>query len=286
MKGIKIIGGILAAVMLLSLVACGNSDLPGDTSGGSDTDDTPDSGKTVVYELPAGAESEYALYTTVVDYLNNGFHYDDLNDVYDPVLTAVAIFTRPEGFLLDVKYDELCALLVKLRGTWSKIQTMLDTYEDIDAFCDAFRSEFPGYLPDGVIESDAVLDDDLIYKLFQDQCPESLQAEINANRDKFEDWVDAGVLHNAGAGYIRDGENPYRSDQTVWEKMSEDELGISEFKYDEEYENLADTFPQMYFMEIGEYREEEGFKYLYEMEIIYTKIEGRYYLINFTGAVI
>ena len=68
--------------------------------------------------------------------------------------------------------------------------------------------------------------------------------------------------------------------------MSEDELVISEFEYDEEYENLSDNFPQMYFMEIGEYRDEEGFNYLYEMEIIYTKIEGKFYLINFTGAVI
>lgn len=275
----RIVTLFLAAVMVLSFAGCGNSDLPKDIASDSETENVSDNGETVAYELPAGAESEYALYTTVVDYLNNGFHIDDLNDIYDPVLTAVAIYTRPSDFALEMRYDELCALLVKLRGTWSKIQTMLDTYEDIDAFCDAFRNEFPGYMPEGKIESDAELEP-IIYSLLQSQCPESMQAEINEDRTKFEEFIDAGVLHQPG--HIRDAQNPYSTDQTVWEKMSEDELVISEFEYDEEYVALADSFPPMYFMGIGEYRDE----YIHEMEILYTVIDGRYYLINFTGSVL
>ena len=292
MKKIKrIVTLFLAAIMVLSFAGCGKDNLPSNTEPGSDiypssdtepiseTENISDNSETVVYELPAGAESEYALYTTVMDYLNNGFHRNDLNDVYDPVLTAVAIYTRPSDFALELRYDELCALLVKLRGTWSKIQTMLGTYEDIDAFCDAFRNEFPGYMPEGKIESDAELEP-VIYKLFQDECPESMQAEIDKNHTSFEKWIDAGVFHQPSN--IRDAQNPYSTDQTVWEKMSEDELVISEFEYDEEYAALADSFPPMYFMGIGEYRDE----YIHEMKLLYTKIGGRYYLINFTGSVL
>ena len=283
---------ILTTVFCSALAGCGNSDSPkgaestkkpSATAGSAEADGTPERGEADTYELPAGAESEYALYTTVVNYLNNGFHSDDLNGVYDPILTAVAIYTRPSGLMLDMNYDEICSLIVKLRITWSKIETMLDASENIDAFCDAFRSEFPGYLPEENVASDAELEP-VLYKLFQSECPENMQAQINEDPDRFEKFINAGVFHHPGN--IRDGENPYNSSQTEWEKMSEDALVISEFHYDDGNEDLYNSFPPMYFMGIGEYRDEEGFNYLYEMEILYTKIDGRYYLISFTGTVI
>lgn len=75
----SIIGGILAAVMLLSFAGCGNSNLPVDSTddisistNSSEAESSSENVENVGYEFPAGAESEYALYTAVVDYLNNG----------------------------------------------------------------------------------------------------------------------------------------------------------------------------------------------------------------------
>lgn len=134
MKKIKRIAALfLVSLLVLSFAGCGeatptpsaeNTESPSTSASNTPEntpDNTPDSGEDVIYELPVGAESEYALYTVIIDYLNNGFHYDDLNDVYDPILAAIAIYTRPSDFFTDVTYDELCALLVKLRQTWSTI---------------------------------------------------------------------------------------------------------------------------------------------------------------------
>ena len=41
------------------------------------------------FSLPKGADSEYELYQTVINYLNNGFHLDDLNSVRSVELTTV-----------------------------------------------------------------------------------------------------------------------------------------------------------------------------------------------------
>ena len=97
----SIIGGILAAVMLLSFAGCGNSNLPVDSTddisistNSSEAESSSENVENVGYEFPAGAESEYALYTAVVDYLNNGFHADELKDIQHTKPSMISHFLK------------------------------------------------------------------------------------------------------------------------------------------------------------------------------------------------
>lgn len=261
MNRIRILIFMLIASMLLSFAACGENSLPqGEgsdkdattTAGGTGTENTPDGG--VVYKLPAGADSPYALYTTVIDCLNNGFHYDDLNDVFDMNLYIV-FYTKAtsadSNFTLGMKYDESCALIAKLTNI--------------------ARSDMP-------LDANGEFEDDLIdYYQFKTAFPEDMQSRINENHDDFEGFIeDLYVLI-----YVHDrddGKNPFGAEQTTWEKKSESELEIEKYDTDR-YEDLYANFPQVYEMEIGSYR--EGMD-IHTIGIIYAKIGSSYYFLGFS----
>jgi len=259
----SIIGGILAAVMLLSFAGCGNSNLPVDSTddisistNSSEAESSSENVENVGYEFPAGAESEYALYTAVVDYLNNGFHADELKDVFDLNLTLTfysKLRNDPKDIItLGMKYDEACTFIARLR----KVAENMDYPEDDDDLdYDAFFSEFP---------------EDVLSRID----PEDLKG--SAMQNFLYMILDQDELR-------AEGENPYGTDQTVWVKVSEDEFENYEYDdYKDFDEDLLLNFPHMYGIDLGTYVYEDETFY---MSILYTEIDGRYYCIGFSCVV-
>ena len=255
----RIFACALAAAMMMCFAGCSiglpdeKIDPPATTSG-NETENADDA---VPYKLPAGAASPYELYTTVIDYLNNGFHNSDLNNIYDMNLYFVfyAKQKRAErNFTSGMKYDEACALVSRLM--------------------DIAKSDMP-------LDADGEFEDDLIdYYQFKVEFPEEIQSQINGNPDDFEDFIEnicvLVYLHDRD-----DGKNPFRTGQTVWEKCSEGEIDIERYRTDD-YEDLYANFPQVYEMEIGEYREGNE---VHGMGIIYAKIGSRYYFLGFSESI-
>lgn len=103
---------------------------------GSEAESTPGSEETAVYKLPAGAASEYELYETVVDFLNKGFHYSALKDVFDQNLwfvTRSKMEAESENiFTLGMKYDEACDLIARLKEKASNMDFLIDEYGEIN----------------------------------------------------------------------------------------------------------------------------------------------------------
>lgn len=263
MKAKKILIGILAVVMMLSFAGCSEGDPTATaentntptSAASSEPENTPDSGNTVVYELPAGAASEYELYETVVDFLNNGFHYDDLKDVFDLNLT-IAFYSKCERkpeeiFTLGLKYDEASDLIARLRKKAANMDFLIDDYGEIDM-------------------------DYIDYDAFISEFTESIRSQIDLEDSDFENFIE-NILYCDEL--FPDGENPFDTDQTEWEKKSEAELETYEY---DDYENwdkdLFLNFPRIYGIELGTYISGDATS----MYIRYTEIDGRYYLVNFS----
>lgn len=248
---------ILTTVFCSVFAGCGQSDSPK----GAENTKKPSAaagGSEDIYKLPAGAASEYELYETVVDFLNNGFHYSDLKDVYDPNLTTVFYSKweeEPEDiFTLGMKYDEACALISRLKEKASQMDMPRDEYGEIE--------------------------EDLIdYDAFQSEFPESLQPQIEGNHGGFENFIEMIIYADDVTGY--DGENPFNSDQTEWEKKGKDELTIEKYHSNDWDDDLYKNFPQVYEMDLGVYISYEA----YSMSLYFTKIDGRCYLISFAYAI-
>lgn len=279
---------ILAVLMFLTLAACvvvidrteqessvpsptGKSDktpesTPGET--GTEPVSTPDESnegpeitpggdKADGYRLPVGAASVYELYGTVVDFLNHGFHYDDLRNVYAPILT-LAFFSKwtekPEdNFTLGMNYDEACALIASLVDKASTIEPPV---------------------------RGGILDRYLIdYDAFQSLFPESMQAQINENYEGFKNFIKDFAYYSyvPGSG-DRDGENPFHTSQTVWEKLNQGELEIEAFHSNDLDEDLYLNFPQAYEIDLGRYA--DGYD-VYRMGMYYVQIGVRYYFVGF-----
>lgn len=280
----RILCGILAAAMMLIIAGCGESDSttttgstkkPSVTTSGSVTEDTneptvttgdseangstPDSGEDAGYKLPAGAASEYELYKTVVDFLNNGFHYDDLKDVYDRNLMIVFYSkweeTPEKIFTLGMKYEEACDLIVRL----------INKTKEMD----------PPYDETGHIEEDLI-----DYDAFRSEFPESLQSQIDENHYDYEHFIEDIYYYAEGLDGI-DGENPFRSDQTEWELKGEGELDIEVYHSNDWDDDLYTNFPRVYEVSLGKYITYEG----YSMWFYYTKIEGRYYFLGLSYSI-
>lgn len=254
----RILGILLTVIMLLGFAACSEPDSPERTE---NTKSPAASEIGDVYKLPAGARSEYELYKTVVNYLNNGFHLGDLKDVYDQNLSytyASKLVRNPaENFTLGMQYEDACALIARLRDIVSELRSL--TPEEYEELYGDLDDEFP-------------LDE------FQKEFPESMQSQINENRDDFGEFIGEIIFSDI----YREGESPFRSDQTKWEEKSEDELEIINVQYGDSYEDMNSNFPNTYHMDFGEYRSGND---IIDMKLCYTKIEGRYYMIYFVTSV-
>ena len=257
---------ILAVVMMLSFAGCDNSDLPEDTTSNNETEDITESGtenntengETVLYELPTGAESEYALYSAVVDYLNNGFHSDDLQDVFDRNLT-IAFYSKcarePEYILtLGMKYDEASELVARLRAKAENMDFLVD---------------------DGVIDMDYIDHD-----AFISEFPEAIQSQLRS--EDLEDTAYPSFIRFIlyYDDLLADGENPFGTDQTVWEKISEAEFEAYEYDdYKDWDKDMFLNFPRLYRIDLGTHIFGSS---AYSMSMLYAEIDGRYYFIDFS----
>ena len=227
----------------------------------SDADDVEDNNvedNDVAYKFPAGASSEYELYKTVLAYLNNGFHSDDLKTVCDPVLTMV-FFSKWEEkedkiFTLGMQYDEACDLIARLSAKAAQMNAPYDEY---------------GELEEDLIDFDA----------FEGEFPEGMRGQIEQNRRDFENFiVDIFYMES---DFFHDGENPFYTDPTEWEVKQEGEYEVKEYHSNDWCDDLYDTFPKVYEVSLGTYIDYEAT----EMWFYYTQIDGRYYMLSFGYAV-
>lgn len=280
MKIKRILSAVLAAAMMLSLAACSESDSSdsdksskndssvADSNSKADTDtdaDTssdesskPDSGEKVKYDLPAGAASEQELYESFIDYLNGGFHADDLSDIFDLNL-CLDFFSKWEYdaediYTLGMDYNESCDLIARLRARVAEMDLPRDEYNEID-------------------------EDAVDYDILQNEFPEDMVEQFVKDHGSFEefgeDFIEYFIYEDE---FISEGENPYGTDQTEWKKLSWDMIERYEFdNYDDFDEDLYNNFPRIYCMDIGNYIEGNS---IYEMYIYYTEIDGRYYMLS------
>ena len=274
MKIVKILSGIIAAALLLSLAGCVKPDPGESTNGGKETSSfessetasgtsangaetgTPDDSAEPVYQLPVGAESPYELYETVLRFLKSGFHYDDMEAIYDQNLTITFLSKsniRSEMiFTLGLPYDESCALSAKLLNKAAEMRKQ-GTLNIFDVDYDAFKSELPP----------------------------SMQSHFGEIRGSFESFIDNYIIKAVRFGIYRDGENPFGEDLEwiEWKEKSENELSITEYRYYETNDaDLIANFPQIYVMDMGNYYINDA---NYETEVYYVKIDNRYYLVGF-----
>ena len=215
------------------------------------------------FSLPKGADSEYELYQTVINYLNNGFHIDDLSSVRSVELTTVFWQKNQEkekrNFTLGLKYDEACQLIAKLRKVAKEI-------------------DWPRR-PDG--SPDDELKD---YSPFEKEFPESLQQQIKDNHEEFERFI-SELAFSAFFKIDGDGESPFRGlEKTKWDTVSQSEFKSQEndLKENEKYKDMTDNFPMCYMVDLGEYKQGRD---VYYTGYYYTKIDGKYYFVAFDTAV-
>ena len=85
----RLLSAIIALAMTAAcLTACSESNIS--SQGQSAVDSSARASQSDgEFSLPEGADSEYELYQTVINYLNNGFHIDDLSSVRSVELTTV-----------------------------------------------------------------------------------------------------------------------------------------------------------------------------------------------------
>lgn len=153
-----------------------------------------------------------------------------------------------------MKYDESCAYIERLREKASKILE---------------EGGGPGEI-----------DEEEFYEAFHFELPEHMQSMFEDNHEA----LDVMILNLVNFNYNNyDGQNPYGTDQTVWEIKSENEFAFTE--YDDYYKwdsDLRTNFPPVYYIELGEYQSGSS---IYDMGLYFTKIENRYYFIDFTAVI-
>ena len=231
--------------------------------GGAEPENTPVGDEADGYQLPAGAASVYGLYETVVDFLNHGFHYDDLRDVYDVNLT-LAFYSKwtekPEdNFTLGMNYDETCSLIARIMDKASAMDPPF----------------IGGHFVSSLTDFDA----------FQSLFPESMQTQIDENYSAFVSFI-ADCVYCEYYGFYRDGENPFGSNQTEWEKLGENELEIKAYHSNDWDEDLYVNFPQAYEIYLGKYDgRESAFGGVFDMRIYYVQIGVRYYFLGFHATI-
>ena len=259
----RLLSAILALAMTAAcLTACSESNIS--SQGQSAVDSSARASQSDgEFSLPEGADSEYELYQTVINYLNNGFHIDDLSSVRSVELTTVFWQKNQEkekrNFTLGLKYDEACQLIAKLRKVAKEI-------------------DWPRR-PDG--SPDDELKD---YSPFEKEFPESLQQQIKDNHEEFERFI-SELAFSALFKIDDDGESPFRGlEKTKWDTVSQSEFKSQEndLKENEKYKDMTDNFPMCYMVDLGEYKQGRD---VYYTGYYYTKIDGKYYFVAFDTAV-
>ena len=261
---LKVMSIIIAACMLVTLTACGTTVSQQDarqttteysTEDGYWHDETESSETSaaqpqiegaVEFIFPEGAGSIYELYTIVLNYLNNGFNYNDLSSVYDPILTYTFDFKAEMDFASGLSLEESCNLMARLVNIAEEQGIPLDEdgeLEDDYIDAEAFRSEIPDM-------EDA---DDFV---------EDLYAMLYAQS-------------------LSDGVNPFHTQQTSWEVVPEENLETERYDFYEDFvDGFEEAFPNIYEVSLGTYRG-EGTD-LWHMGFYCFEYNGRYYFLGFS----
>ena len=283
----KIIAIIMSMSVLLTAVSCGTAPVeeteqtelteteysaepeedPGESQEPNQTiedgflqDETETTGTTeqqeidgaVEFVFPEGAGSIYELYTEVTDFLNTGFNYDALNNVFDPVLsyTFFAKFKDEdrEDFANGLSLQESCDLMARLVSIAEEQGMPLD--------------------------EDGRLDDDLIdAEVFRSELPDF---------EDYEDFVEYlyTMLYSSSDP---NGINPFGTEQISWPVVSEDALITHDFDdYDELCSGFETCFPNIIEVDLGSYDYDN--EHL-EMWFNCFEYNGRYYFLGFSSAV-
>lgn len=261
----------LIAVMLMSLAACGNNTNQEKPSLTTPMETEPaESGEELTPDpvpasdeaaLPEGAASPYELYCKIVDFLNGGFHYDDLREVFDPALSLAFYSKREEDeediltYGLDLK--ESYALVKGLADRADVLQLPLDEYGEFD-------------------------DDDIDLERLREGLPAEIQAQLDRYPDAYEDFAE-NIYEYLFSLSTDDGRNPFGTGQTSWEKCAEGDLNTWKYdKYDDFHKDFQRNFPGVLQAELGRY--EEGSE-VYGMGFNYIEIDGRFYFLGFSTVV-
>lgn len=200
----------------------------------------------VEFIFPEGAGSIYELYTTVLNFLNNGFNYNDLSSVYDPILTYTFYSKAETDFASGLSLEESCNLMARLVNIVEEQGIPLDEdgeFEDDYIDAEAFRSVIPDM-------EDA---DDFV---------ENLYAMLYAQS-------------------MSDGVNPFHTQQTSWEVVPEENLETERYDFYEDFvDGFEEAFPNIYEVSLGTYRG-EGTD-LWHMGFYCFEYNGRYYFLGFS----
>lgn len=243
----------LTATMLLASVGCG--------------DKKSDSGS-VEMSLPAGAPTAYDLYEQVYDVVTTGGSVSDLEDVFDPALSA--LFSS----LIAYSYNgEECIALLQDK-------TLDEAYETVATLYGYIIDELPS-------DSDDFDDDDIDYDDLYDQLSDADQKLTDADDPAFCKWCRQLTMMAYYHKYDEDGmledmaleDSDYNRDMMI---MSGDEFNryVQPFDdYDDAYPELEELFPGVYTIEIGGY-EDDG--YYVSVAYLYFEYNGAYYLLMFS----
>lgn len=200
----------------------------------------------VEFIFPEGAGSIYELYTTVLNFLNNGFNYNDLSSVYDPILTYTFYSKAETDFASGLSLEESCNLMARLVNIAEEQGIPLD--ED-------------GELEDDYIDAEA----------FRSEIPDMEDAE---------DFVE-NLYAMLYAQSMSDGVNPFHTQQTSWEVVSEENLETERYDFYEDFvDGFEEAFPNIYEVSLGTYRG-EGTD-LWHMGFYCFEYNGRYYFLGFS----
>lgn len=200
------------------------------------------------FKLPEGTSSEYKLYLKVLNYLNNGFHIEDIENVYDEALTT-AFYYKPK-YLYDYEFDldELCSLVNSIRKKSIEFGygPIKDESEKVKINYDEFR------------------------KLF----PDKIQSRIDSDSSDYERFIEKIVSYS----YLNPDINPFATKQRKWDKIAEKDLSVIE----NDDKDFNKNFSKVYDVALGNYVQNNE---NYEMTFHYTKLNGRFYLLGFSYAI-
>ena len=200
------------------------------------------------FNLPKGASSEYELYMSVLNYLNNGFHTEDIENVYSEALTT-AFYYKPK-YLYDYEFDldELCSLVNSIRKK---------------------SIEF-GYGPTKDESEKVKINYDELRKLF----PDKIRSRIDSDSSDYERFIEKIVSYS----YLNPDINPFATKQRKWDKIAEKDLSVIE----NDDKDFNKNFSKVYDVALGNYVQNNE---NYEMTFHYTKLNGRFYLLGFSYAI-
>lgn len=210
--------------------------------------DTQAPGGTEVAGFPEGAGSIYELYTDVVDFLNNGFHYDDLAGEFDPVFVYTFYAKAEEDFASGLSFEE----------SYDSMARIVSIVEE-----QGFPIDDNGFIDSELIDMDAFGD------------------ELDGMEDP-EEFIEGlyGLIYRQMRA---EGVNPFRTGQTSWEVIPEDSLEVTQYDFYQDFsEGFEEMFPSIYNVVIGSYNEDGA---MIEGSFHCVEYNGRYYAVSFSSGV-